>query len=179
MVTKNPDADTIHLMSVRFRPSLPLGSPFFFLVLLLVSAAVMPARAGSQCAASTNEFLNARLSFWQQRLDLQDWTLSVLSTRRADLKPETLGNIHWDAPHKTAVVRVLDISDYRTSCPAALDDMELTVVHELVHLTLFPLRSPTTDRHQEERTVNQISDALLKLDRQSRAHTAALATVHN
>jgi len=153
-------------MLVRYRPGFPLVTPLFFLFALSFAAhAAMP-----PCdSLSTNEFLNGRLAFWQQRLNLQDWKLSVVASHPSELKPETLGNIHWDIPNKTAVVRVLSISDYKLACPAALDDMELTVVHELVHLTLSPLRSAKTNRAEEEHTVNQITDALLKLERQSRA----------
>ncbi|HUB83888.1 MAG TPA: hypothetical protein VMB03_34070 [Bryobacteraceae bacterium] len=162
-------------MSVRYRPVFALGFPFFPLVFLCAILASTPARAAvSPCdLASTNEFLNARLAFWQQRLNLQDWKLSVVASHPSELKPETLGNIHWDTPTKTAVVRVLSISDYKMACPAALSDMELTVVHELVHLTLSPLRSSATNREEEEHTVNQIAEALLKLDRQSRARRNA------
>jgi hypothetical protein len=158
-------------MLVRYRPVFPLCSPLFLLVFLSSEFASVPARAAVPACdlASTGEFLNARLAFWQQRLNLQEWKLSVLASHPSELKPETLGNIHWDTPTKTAVVRVLSISDYKMACPAALDDMELTVIHELVHLTLSPLRSSTTNRADEEHTVNQIADALLKLDRQSRA----------
>jgi hypothetical protein len=158
-------------MSVRLHPISRFFPLFFFLL-----AAVLPVHGGEPlpCGASANEFLRARLAFWQQRLGLQDWKLAVLPSHPSEMKPQTLGNIHWDAPSKTAVVRVLSISDYKMACPAALDDMELTVVHELVHLTLSPLRSATTDRGEEERTVNQISGALLKLDRQSRAQAAAI-----
>jgi hypothetical protein len=141
------------------------------LVLTFVSAAPAWAAAPNvpECGAtSTSEFLNARLAFWQQRLNLQEWKLSVVSSHPGDLKPETLGNIHWDAPNKRAVVRVLAVSDYKMSCPAALEDMELTVVHELVHLTLSPLRNSATNRSDEEHAVNQIADALLKLERQRR-----------
>jgi hypothetical protein len=84
-----------------------------------------------------------------------------------DLKSGTLGHIHWDADKKIASIRVLDASDYRLACPGALNDMELTVVHELVHLVLASLsRSGEADRGAEEHTVNQISHALLDLDRQ-------------
>ena len=161
-------------MSVRYRPYFNL-SPLFPLVLLFTSVGVAPVRAASvgapECAAaSTAEFLNSRLAFWQQRLNLQDWKLSVSSSHPSDLKPETLGNIHWDKDNKSAVVHVLAVSDYKMACPAALEDMELTVVHELVHLTLSPLRTSATNRTDEEHAVNQISDALLKLERQHRAH---------
>src|ERR1700722_3057702 len=117
-------------MSVRYRPYINL-SPLFLLALLLTSAA--PARAATigapECGAtSTAEFLNSRLAFWQQRLNLQDWKLAVESSHPNDLKPETLGNIHWDKDNKSAVVHVLAVSDYKMACPAALEDMELTVV---------------------------------------------------
>jgi hypothetical protein len=145
---------------------------------------VVPAQAApgdaAQCgAASTTEFLNARLSFWQQRLDLHDWKLSVASSHPGDLKPETLGNIHWDKDNKSAVIHVLAVSDYKMACAAAMEDMELTIVHELVHLTLSPLRSATTNRGDEEHAVNQIADALLKLERQHALHDSApVAMIH-
>ena len=44
--------------------------------------------------------------------------------------------------------------------------MEITVVHELVHLELSSLPRPPSSRH-EELAVNRIADALLKLDRQN------------
>lgn len=152
--------------------------PLFALVLFLTLPATVPARAAApnapECGtAPTAEFLNARLAFWQQRLNLQDWKLSVESSHPGDLKPETLGNIRWDSGKKTAVVRVLAVADYTMACPAALEDMELTVVHELVHLTLAPLRNSATNRSDEEHAVNQIADALLKLERQRGPREAA------
>jgi len=163
-------------MSVRYRPCFTLLSPLFPLVLLLTSTAT-----ASECGtAPTVEFLNTRLAFWQQRLDLQDWKLSVVSSHPNDLKPETLGNIHWDKENKSAVVHVLAPSDYKMACPAALEDMELTVVHELVHLTLSPLRNPTTNRSDEEHAVNQIADALMKSERQHALRDSApVASVHH
>jgi hypothetical protein len=162
-------------MSGLFRP--------LFLLVSLLSLALAPGFAATvpgpgapnvaACAdAPAAEFLNARLTFWQQRLNLQEWKLSVLASHPAELKPQTLGNIRWDTGRKSAVVRVLSPSDYNMTCSAALDDMEMTVVHELVHLTLSPLRSATTNRTDEEQTVNRIADALLKLERASRRQSA-------
>jgi hypothetical protein len=117
---------------------------------------------------SQEEFLTARLAVWRQRLKLNDWTISIVPAHPGDLKPGTLGHIHWEADKKTAWIRVLDASDYRLACPDALNDMELTVVHELVHLVLSSVsRSNEADRGAEEHTVNQIANALLSLDRQS------------
>jgi hypothetical protein len=120
------------------------------------------------CAVSPEEFLTARLAVWRQRLKLHDWTISIVPSHLGDLKPGTLGHIHWDVDKKIASIRVLDASDYRLTCPDALNDMELTVVHELVHLVLSSVsRSVEADRGAEEHTVNQIANALLDLDRQS------------
>ena len=119
-------------------------------------------------------FLNARLGLWQQRLNLADWKISIVMSRAGDLKPKTLGNIHWDATKKTAVIRALDASSYQLSCRDALADMELTLVHELVHLELSSLPRSLATRHEEELAVNRIADALVRLDRQKGTLPAGL-----
>jgi hypothetical protein len=110
-------------------------------------------------------FLNERLTYWRQRLNLGEWQISVVMTRRDDLKPKTLGKVRWDKHKKTAVIEVLDASDYSLLPSAILDDMELTVVHELVHLELASLPRSEASRSSEEHAVNQIAEALVKLDR--------------
>jgi hypothetical protein len=47
-----------------------------------------------------------------------------------------------------------------------LNDMELTIVHELVHLELSSLPRNEASRSSEEHAVNRIAEALLGLDRQ-------------
>jgi hypothetical protein len=119
---------------------------------------------------SSEEFLTERLAVWRQRLKVNDWSISIVASHPHDLKPGTLGHIHWDVEKKIASIRVLDASDYRMACPDALNDMELTVVHELVHLVLSSVsRSVEADRGAEEHTVNRIANALLDLSRQSGA----------
>lgn len=114
-------------------------------------------------------FATERLAVWQQRLNLQDWNISVVVSRTSDLKPRTLGNIHWDADKKTAVIRVLDPADYKMPFDDVLKDIEFTVVHELIHLELSPVLSPLqrndANRREEEHAVNHMAEALLKLDR--------------
>jgi Mg/Co/Ni transporter MgtE len=84
-----------------------------------------------------------------------------------------LGNIHWDADKKTAIIRVLDPADYKLAYSEMLQDLEFTVVHELIHLELSPVLSPLqrndANRREEEHAVNHMADALLKMDRQNRA----------
>lgn len=115
------------------------------------------------------KYLRRRLPVWQQRLKLQDWTITLEISHPSDLRPGSLGNIHWDVDKKTARIRVLDAAEYQTSLSATLKDMEFTVVHELTHLELssltrnFKSRSPESIS-EEEQAVNSLSDAMMKLD---------------
>jgi hypothetical protein len=114
-------------------------------------------------------FTKEKLAEWQKRLELQDWNISLEIVRASELKPKTLGNIHWDTDKRTATIRVLDPADYRLPPRAMLEDMEFTVVHELIHLEIAPVLSHFTrsdaDRREEEHAVNHMADALLHLDR--------------
>jgi hypothetical protein len=111
-------------------------------------------------------FIDEKLAVWQKRLKLEDWHISVVMTRRGDLKPRTLGGIRWDKGKRSAVMAVQDASDYRLPLKEMLADMEFTVVHELVHLELASLPRSEASRSSEEHAVNQIAEALLRLDSQ-------------
>ncbi|SRR5579875_4218031 len=161
-------------MSGRFFPG--FSGPFLSLVFLGCSLLPVPIAAASVDTAAAPpdgeqaivSFLNSRLAIWQQRLTLQDWKISIIMSHPSDLKPRTLGNIHWDSDKKSAVIRVLDASDYKMAYKDMIDDMEFTVVHELIHLELSSLPRSEASRRDEEHAVNQIAGALLKLDRANR-----------
>jgi len=114
-------------------------------------------------------FAAEKLWSWQIRLHLQDWKVSVEVARASELKPRTLGNIHWDTDQKIAVIHVLDPADYHLAFPDMLQDIEFTVVHELIHLELAPVLAPLqlndANRRDEEHAVNQMAGALVRLDR--------------
>jgi len=114
----------------------------------------------------TQRYLNEKLSLWQKRLKLEDWSVTVIASQRDGLRTGTLGNIRWDPEKKTAVIKVLDASAYQTSSDATLRDMEFTVVHELIHLEFCAsTRADQSSRADEETAVNHIAEALLQLDR--------------
>ncbi len=119
-------------------------------------------------AEVAKHYVDERLAAWQHRLKLQEWRISVVMTRRDDLKPKTLGGIKWDKPKKAATICVLDPSDYRLPVPEMLDDIEMTIVHELVHLKLASLPRSEASRSSEEYAVNGLAEALLALDRANR-----------
>jgi len=114
-------------------------------------------------------FAAEKAGAWQKRLNLKDWTITIAVLRTTALKPNTVGNIHWDREKKTATIAVLDPADYKMTFEAMLKDIEFTVVHELIHLEISPvlsdLKRTTENRMEEEHAVNHMADALLKLDR--------------
>lgn len=161
----------------QYRSPFKLLSPVVFLLVLanlsLAQDASEPAMTPHERTLMAETFTTEKLSAWQKRLNLSDWKVSVMVVRTGDLKPKTLGNIHWDDKKKTAVIRVLDPADYKMPLRAMLDDMEFTVVHELIHLELAPVLSPLqrndANRMEEEYAVNHMAQALLDLDRAERA----------
>lgn len=141
-------------------------------VLALLSGALAFAESGSTarelCSSAEPDyarFAEERLAFWQAKLQLHEWKISLALTPRAALKPRTLGGIHWDKRKKTAEIAVMAAEDYRLPCVEMLNDMEFTIVHELVHLELASLPKSDASRSTEEFAVNRLTEALLKLHR--------------
>jgi len=143
-----------------------------------VFLSLMPAGAGSSSPAkpaiattpqereiASKDFVRQRLSLWQERLSLTQWDIRVELVRAEELEPRTLGNIHWDTDTKQATIAVLSSYDYHLPYDAMLNDMEFTVVHELVHLQLAVLPRSEASRRAEEHAVNELAAALLKLAR--------------
>lgn len=151
--------------------------PSFLLSILLASTNVCCAQSVTPTVTSTahertelvQAFAAEKLWRWQKRLNLEDWKISVEVARSSELKPRTLGNIHWDTDKKTAVIHVLDPEDYKMPFADVLQDIEFTVVHELIHLELAPVLAPLqrndANRREEEHAVNHMTDALLQLER--------------
>ena len=143
---------------------------------LVVPAGAQSASTGSETLAHERSvmaecFAAQRVWVWQKRLNLEAWSISVVVSRAAGLKPKTVGNVHWDREKKTAVIRVLDPADYELPLGEILRDIEFTVVHELIHLEMVPvlseLQRSDANRLEEEYAVNHMAEALLRLDRGS------------
>ena len=132
------------------------------LLVLVMTGGVVPSHAQSPSKSGeipaserkllAERFASERLWVWQKRLNLQEWNLSVVASRANELKPKTVGNIHWDREKKTAVIRVLDPADYHLPFDEMLRDIEFTVVHELIHLEMVPVLS---DLRSEKRRVGK------------------------
>jgi hypothetical protein len=102
---------------------------------------------------------------WQKRLHLDDWKIETRIVRASELKPDTLGNLKWNTPARTATIKVLNPVDYDIPASEIPEDVEYTIVHELVHLQLSALPRDLNRKDIEEQVVNRISDALMALER--------------
>jgi hypothetical protein len=111
-----------------------------------------------------SSFIAEKVGVWQKRLKLDDWKITVVMSRKADLKQGTMAGIRWDKGKKTATLWAMDAADYTVSDEEMLKDLEFTVVHELIHLELASLPKSEASRRKEETAVNQLTEALLALD---------------
>jgi hypothetical protein len=130
-------------------------------------------RVTSAPAVVSKEQLHDWLQLWQKRLHLEDWKVEVKIVRIWDLEQGTLGHIDWSAAHKTAVIKVLNPTDYELPRDKVPADVEHSIVHELVHLHLSVLPLNKSSRNAEEQAVTMIANALVDLERHQPPGTSA------
>ncbi len=93
-----------------------------------VEAAAPAANGGAATPASAapagsrefaQQYVAEKLGLWQQRLKLNDWRINWAMARRTDLKPNTVGQIHWDRPIDPPLDRCALIGiEAQTGCPS-------------------------------------------------------------
>ena len=113
----------------------------------------------------TEEMVNGWVKSWSRRLGLTEWKIEAKIVRLTQLPKGTIANIHWSLPRRTATIKVLDTIDSTLPRTEVVRDTELSVVHELVHLSMAKLPLDGNDTELEEETVKRISIALLALEK--------------
>jgi hypothetical protein len=142
----------------------------FLLIMASLGNAAPPTsrnRTTSALPIVTEEQTQDWLRTWQKRLRLDDWKIEVKIVRIWDLEHGTLGHIDWSKPRKAAIIKVLNPADYELPPDKIPADMELSIVHELVHLHLSVLPLSKASRGTEEQVVILIADALVNLEHNS------------
>lgn len=113
--------------------------------------------------------LDALLRKWSAILKLQDWELIARYVRLWDLREKSEGQATICLRLKMAAIRILDPVDY---CDADWkQDVERTLVHELlhIHLEFFGKPASPTDDDMREQAVESITRALVEMDRRGAA----------
>lgn len=117
----------------------------------------------------TQEQLQEKLVYWQEKLRLQDWILSVRIVRAKEMNAEYAAQVNWVLSKKMASIYILDQIDYPDDCMGERD-MENDLVHELLHLHFAPLSdhfSNNSDIYStfEEQAIESISFGLIEAER--------------
>ena len=113
----------------------------------------------------TEEMIHGWVKSWTRRLALSEWKIEAKIVRLAQLPRGTVANIHWSLPRRTATIKVLDPVDSTLPRNEIVRDTELSVVHELVHLSMAKLPLDSNDTELEEQVVKRLSVALMSLDK--------------
>lgn len=119
----------------------------------------------------TVEELRERCRLWQHRLRLLDWDVKVEIKRQRDMiHPEgKAGEVEMVLEQRMAWITLRDMVDI---APEDQDenDLEYSLVHELLHLWTEPLGLPDDGPKKiaEEQMLNSLCRAFVKLDREGK-----------
>ncbi len=115
----------------------------------------------------SDEELQEKLIEWQKRLRLQDWIIKAGIKRNRDMKDKSQGQCQWTITSKLASIFILDHLDYPPDSMLE-QDMEQTLVHELIHLHFAPFddESDTPKEVAIEQAVDCIAYGLVQLHRE-------------
>lgn len=108
---------------------------------------------------------------WQEMLRLQHWKVKVRYARAREMVSDDTGSIAWgrcmvNENHLRAKMLILHPEDYEDD--EGRLDIEVTVVHELLHILLHPLRRESKYPDSagdvaEEQVINVTSELLVDL----------------
>ncbi len=118
----------------------------------------------------TQEEANRLLEYWQRQLRLQDWWIQVKIARGngLNLPAGVQGRCSWTLQRREAFIRILDPIDWDRDCVYP-QDMEETLVHELLHLHFAPFDTFKAEGHKDiasEQAINAIAHSLVSLKRE-------------
>ena len=117
----------------------------------------------------TQEELNEACEEWQNILRLNHWDIYAAITRSSDFSGnENEGEIDYFLEKGDAAIRILDPVDYPQDTPFK-QDMEQTLVHELLHLYFAPFQ-PDKDADELkyaywERAIDDLAKVLVGIKR--------------
>lgn len=107
---------------------------------------------------------------WQDRLKLNRWDIQINIYRESDFtNEESEGEISYKLSNGKAIIRILDPIDFPET--PFLQDMEKTIVHELLHLQFAPfaIENDTSLEYMlMENTIELLAQTLVDLKREKK-----------
>lgn len=124
----------------------------------------------------TTDTAKTALEYWQKRLRLQDWDLTLEIVRKSKITTGEFAEVEWSRIYRNAEIKLLDPVDFEEADTARQKDMEDSLVHELLHLVLRDCRINSRDDKDkltaqgiaEERAIDALSCALVSLHREGK-----------
>lgn len=120
----------------------------------------------------TEDELRAYCASWQELLGLRDWNVTVRLVRASEYQGSVTkgGDVRWSHEKRAALIRITAAEDYSNQADKDLEmpqDMEATLVHELLHLHTVGFTEKAADHEivAEEQMVNAVARALVSLSR--------------
>lgn len=112
----------------------------------------------------TQKRLERVLKVWQKALHLLDWEVKIRMVRARE-NDNNQGQVAFNLNKRQALITVMNPLDYDN--PEFPQDIERTIVHELIHLHLAPLNTPPDGPMwiAEEQAINALADAFVRLQR--------------
>jgi hypothetical protein len=96
--------------------------------------------------------------YWRDVLKLNDWKIVFKVNRKGDMELDNVqGEAKFVHSSREAIIRILDPIDWDN--PDFEQDIEKTIVHELLHLRFSPI---DTDNELIDKLQHQIIDDLAK-----------------
>lgn len=103
---------------------------------------------------------------WQKTLRLQDWDIVVRVCTHWGMSTNCQGEVDWVVEKKKAIVRLLDPAHCQPN-KAFPQDLEKTLVHELLHLHFasYAADDGTAEDIAQEQTIDILACAMVQLKR--------------
>jgi hypothetical protein len=108
--------------------------------------------------------LDALVAKWQPILRLQDWDFKPRYCRRWEMSDNAAGDCDFLAAKRHCTIRVMEPCDYPPTWIPPID-VELTVVHEMLHPFVATFHPNDFDNAQMEPFIHAMSSALVGLHR--------------
>lgn len=121
----------------------------------------------------TYEELQEHLAYWQSILRLDNWDVVARISRAFELPPDIQGRCEPTLKSHQALIRILDPVDWDPEIIYP-QDMETTLVHELLHLHSFPFDTFEDDTAENTALEQMIHHSALALTYLDRKHPSVL-----
>jgi len=128
----------------------------------------------------TEKQLREISKYWIAVLGLTDWNIAININHKGDMELTCVaGEVSYSFVEREVQIRILHPDDY-VGGPAFLQDMEKTLVHELLHLKFDHVCHPKGDLNKHHhQLLNDMAVALLRVRDDNEASKRITAEVPN